>query len=194
VKQCSTIQGGSPVRIGYEELLAHRLQAGADLLLHPSRFEPCGLTPLYAMRYGTLSIVRHVGGLSDTIVDATEWTVRAGSATGFAFRDPNASAMLECLDRALAFYSQQARWRKMQQRAMSREFGWDGSARRYAALYGKLAPDAGPVPITLGQLDSSKAKHIALAPVAASKRARADGFGRAGQQPAPAMAAVVNGA
>lgn len=79
--------GKLAVRIGFEEPLAHRLQAGADLLLHPSRFEPCGLTPLYAMHYGTLPIVRHVGRLSDTIVDATEWTIRNGSATGFAFRD-----------------------------------------------------------------------------------------------------------
>jgi starch synthase len=136
--------GRLAVRIGYEEPLAHRLHAGADLLLHPSRFEPCGLTPLYAMRYGTLPVVRHVGGLTDTVMDASEWAVRAGSATGFAFRDPSASAMLDCLDRALAFYAHQPRWRKLQQRAMSREFGWDASARRYLALYRKLAPTAAP--------------------------------------------------
>jgi starch synthase len=137
--------GRLAVRTEYDEALAHRLQAGADLLLHPSRFEPCGLTPLYAMRYGTLPIVRHVGGLIDTIVNATEWTVRAGSATGFAFQESSAAAMLDCLDRALAFYAQQTRWRKMQQRAMSREFGWDASARRYLALYRKLAPNAAPL-------------------------------------------------
>ncbi|WP_213029773.1 glycosyltransferase, partial [Acinetobacter baumannii] len=67
--------GRLAVRIGYEEPLAHRFHAGADLLLHPSRFEPCGLTPLYALRYGTLPIVRHIGGLSDTIIDATRWTI-----------------------------------------------------------------------------------------------------------------------
>jgi starch synthase len=137
--------GRLAVRIGYDEVLAHRLQAGADLLLHPARYEPCGLTPLYAMRYGTLPIVRHVGGLVDTIVDATEWTVRAGSATGFAFRLPRGAAMLDCLDRALAFYAQPSRWRRMQRRAMSREFGWDASARRYLALYRKLAPNAAPL-------------------------------------------------
>lgn len=134
--------GRLAVRIGYDESLAHRLHAGADLLLHPCRFEPCGLTPLYAMRYGTLPIVRQVGGLADTIVDATEWTIHAGSATGFAFREPTASAMLDCLDRALAFCSQPVAWRKMQNRAMSREFGWEASARRYLAIYRKLAPDA----------------------------------------------------
>jgi starch synthase len=132
--------GRLAVRIGYEEPLAHRLHAGADLLLHPARFEPCGLAPLYAMRYGALPIVRHVGGLTDTIVDATQWTVRAGSATGFAFREASAAAMLDCLDRALAFYAQKVPWRKMQRRAMSREFGWNESARRYLALYRKLAP------------------------------------------------------
>jgi len=133
--------GRLAVRIGYEEPLAHRLQAGADLLLHPSRFEPCGLTPLYAMRYGTLPIVRHVGGLSDTIVDATEWTIRGGSATGFAFRDADTSAILACLDRAIAFFSRPTRWLKMQRRAMSREFGWADSARRYCAIYRKIAPN-----------------------------------------------------
>ncbi len=135
-------KGRLAVRIGYEEPLAHRLQAGADLLLHPSRFEPCGLTPLYAMRYGTLPIVRHVGGLFDTIVDATEWTVRGGSATGFAFREVTTSAILGCLDRAIAFFARPTRWRKMQRRAMSRRFDWSDSARRYFAIYRKIAPNA----------------------------------------------------
>jgi len=135
-------KGRLAVRIGYEEPLAHRLLAGADLLLHPSRFEPCGLTPLYAMRYGTLPIVRPVGGLSDTIVDATEWTIRGGSATGFAFREATTSAMLGCLDRAIAFYARPTRWRKLQQRAISREFGWGDSARRYFAIYRSIASKA----------------------------------------------------
>jgi starch synthase len=136
--------GRLAVRIGFDEELAHRFHAGADLLLHPCRFEPCGLTPLYAMRYGTLPIVRQVGGLADTIIDATEWSVRAGHATGFVFREPSASAMLDCLDRALAFYAQPVLLRKMQRRAMDREFGWDASARRYLALYRRLAPYAAP--------------------------------------------------
>ena len=136
--------GRLAIRIGFDEELAHRFHAGADLLLHPCRFEPCGLTPLYAMRYGTLPIVRHVGGLADTIVDATESSARTGHATGFVFREPSASAMLDCLDRALAFYAQPVLLRKMQRRAMDREFGWDASARRYLALYRRLAPYAAP--------------------------------------------------
>jgi starch synthase len=134
--------GRLAVRICYEESLAHRMQAGADLLLHPCRFEPCGLTPLYAMHYGTLPVVRPVGGLSDTVVDATEWTIRGGSATGFAFREPTVSGLLDCLDRALATYAQQIHWRKMQRRAMTRDFGWESPARRYFAIYRKLAPGA----------------------------------------------------
>jgi starch synthase len=147
--------GRLAVRIGYEEPLAHRLQAGADLLLHPSRFEPCGLTPLYAMRYGTLPIVRHVGGLSDTIVDATEWTIRGGSATGFAFPEATTSAMMACLDRAIAFYARPTRWRKMQRRAMSREFNWSDSARRYFAIYRKIAPKAAATSFERDLLSSS---------------------------------------
>lgn len=134
--------GRLAVKIGYDESLAHRFHAGADLLLHPCRFEPCGLTPLYAMRYGTLPIVRHVGGLLDTIVDATQWTIQTGSATGFAFREPNAQSMLDCLDRALAFHAQPCNWQTLQNRAMSRRFDWQASARRYAALYRRLAPRA----------------------------------------------------
>jgi len=134
--------GQVATRIGYDEPLAHRFHAGGDMLLHPSRFEPCGLTPLYALRYATLPIVRHVGGLADTIVDANERNVRLGTATGFSFWEATASAMIEGLDRALALYEQPIAWRKMQRRAMSRDFGWSVSARRYLALYRKLAPQA----------------------------------------------------
>ena len=140
--------GKLAARIGYEEPLEHRLHAAADLLLHPSRFEPCGLAPLYAMRYGTLPIVRGVGGLADTVTDADERTLRLGTATGFAFREPTAPAMLACIDRALAFYDQPVAWRKMQYRAMDQDFGWEASARDYLALYRKLAPKAGPLDIT----------------------------------------------
>ena len=165
--------GRLAVRTGYEEPLAHRLHAGADLLLHPCRFEPCGLTPLYAMRYGTLPIVRHVGGLSDTIVDATEWTVRAGSATGFAFQETSAPAMLDCLDRALAYYRQKARWRKMQQRAMQREFGWDVSASRYVSLYHNLVPDLRNHDMQRSAAQVAPADSVASV---AARRRRANGF------------------
>ena len=134
--------GRIAVRIGYEEPLAHRVLAGGDILLHPARFEPCGLTQLYAMRYGTLPVVRNTGGLCDTVVDATDRSVRQGTATGFAFESVNSADMLHCIERALALYSQPFTWRKVQRQAMSQDFGWSESARRYLALYHDLAPDA----------------------------------------------------
>jgi starch synthase len=126
------------VQIGYEEALAHRMYAGGDVLLHPTRFEPCGLTPLYALRYGTLPVVRHVGGLLDTIVDVNDASVGTGAAVGFTFSQPTGDAMLACLDRALSLYAQPVMWRRLQRNAMSRDFSWDTSARRYLDLYRKL--------------------------------------------------------
>lgn len=133
------------VRIGYDESLAHRLLAGADMLLQPSRFEPCGLTQLYALHYGTLPIVHGVGGLADTVVDADTQTLRLGSASGFVFRVPNADAMLACIDRALALYHQPVAWRQLQRRAMRQDLSWDASAEQYLELYRRLAPEAVPV-------------------------------------------------
>ena len=138
--------GRIALRIGYEEPLAHRFLAGGDILLHPARFEPCGLTQLYAMRYGTLPVVRNTGGLCDTVVDATDHSVRHGIATGFAFESANSADLLHCIERALALYRQPLAWRKMQRQAMAQDFGWSESARRYLALYRDLAPQ--PVEIS----------------------------------------------
>lgn len=135
--------GQLAVRIGYDEQLAHRLQAGGDILLHPSRFEPCGLTQLYALRYGTLPIVRNVGGLSDSVVDFNDESLRTEMATGFVFDEPDALAMLRALDRALALYRKPMAWRKLQRQAMQSDFGWETSASRYLALYRRLTL-AGP--------------------------------------------------
>ena len=132
--------GQIAARIGYEEPWAHLLLAGGDILLHPARYEPCGLTQLYAMRYGTLPVVRSTGGLSDTVVDATESTIAAGTATGFAFDNIDGGEMLACLKRALTFYRQPLLWRKLQRLAMARNFGWTESARRYLAVYRSLVP------------------------------------------------------
>jgi starch synthase len=132
--------GRIAVRIGYEEPLAHRLLAGGDILLHPARFEPCGLTQLYAMRYGTLPVVRNTGGLHDAVVDANDHSVLRGTATGFAFEGANSVDMLHCIERALGLYSQPLAWRKVRRQAMAQDFGWSVSAHRYLALYGDLAP------------------------------------------------------
>ena len=123
------------VHIGYDEALSHRFIAGADVLLVPSRFEPCGLTQLYALRYGTLPLVRRVGGLADTVVDATPQAIGADSATGFVFDDATRLALGERLREACALYENPAIWRQLQQRAMAQDFSWDDAAAHYETLY-----------------------------------------------------------
>ena len=127
-------------RVGYEEPLAHRLVAGGDILLHPARYEPCGLTQLYAMRYGTLPVVRSTGGLRDTVIDATDETLSRGTATAFMFEGTTSDDMVRGVERALALYRQPTAWRKVQRQAMAKHFGWEEPARRYLALYRSLVP------------------------------------------------------
>jgi starch synthase len=127
--------GRIAVRIGYSEHWAHQLLSGGDMLLHGARFEPCGLTPLYAMRYGTVPIVRAVGGLRDSVTNADDATLNAGSATGFQFNAANAVDMLNAIDRSLKLYAQPEHWRRLQQTGMRRDFSWRRSAARYRRLY-----------------------------------------------------------
>ena len=135
-------------RVGYDEPLAHRLMAGGDILLHPARYEPCGLTQLYAMRYGTIPVVRSTGGLRDTVVDATDDTLSGETATGFVFEGVTGNDMVHCVGRAVALYQQPMAWRKLQRQAMAQDFSWAGPARQYLALYQSLVPrrDCSPVP------------------------------------------------
>ena len=123
------------VRIGYDEALAHRLQAGSDIVLAPARFEPCGLTQLYALRYGSLPVVRRTGGLADTVVDATSTAIADRSATGFVFEDASPASLVAALGRALALYREPLAWRRLQLQAMAQDFSWNASAARYIALY-----------------------------------------------------------
>jgi starch synthase len=132
------------VRIGYDEPLAHRLVAGADLLLHPSRFEPCGLVPIYALRYGTIPIVRNSGGMADTVVDGTTEALKAGTATGFSFEGICSDELVAAVHRAADVYRQPIPWRRLQQSAMRQDFSWRKSAERYAALYRVLRTDVEP--------------------------------------------------
>lgn len=122
------------VRIGYDEQTAHRLQAGADAVLVPSRFEPCGLVQMYGLRYGTLPIVRKTGGLADSVTDAGPHA-RAEKGTGFVFNEPTASALSEAMGRAQEAYRDQAAWTRLQRNAMAQDVGWDSAAEKYAALY-----------------------------------------------------------
>lgn len=119
------------VHIGYEEVLAHRLQAGIDILLAPARFEPCGLTQLYALRYGTVPVVRRTGGLADTVTDLGPPDL----ATGFVFENPTRDGLMSAIGRALALYQEPLAWRRLQLKGMAEDFGWAASAERYAALY-----------------------------------------------------------
>lgn len=137
------------VHIGYDEGLAHRLQAGSDILLAPARFEPCGLSQLYALRYGTLPVVRRTGGLADTIVDATPAAIADRSGTGFVFEDASAAGLIEALSRALLLYREPLAWRRMQLQAMAEDFSWNASAARYIALYHDVAaiPPGGIAPV-----------------------------------------------
>jgi starch synthase len=126
------------VRVGYEEALAHRVQAGADLLLHPSRFEPCGLVPIYALRYGTLPLVRSTGGLADIVTDATPQAIQTGRATGFTFSGLSTTDLVEAVHRALDMFRQPVAWRKLQRTAMVQDFGWAKPAIEYRRLYHEL--------------------------------------------------------
>lgn len=127
------------VRIGFDEGLSHRLYGGADALLVPSRREPCGLTQLYALRYGALPVVRATGGLADTVVDATPEAVREGRATGFVFGEASPEALKEALDRTLDLYrNRHDTWVDLQRRAMAQDFGWTQPARQYLELYEAL--------------------------------------------------------
>lgn len=129
------------IRIGYDEALAHRIEAGADAFLMPSRFEPCGLNQIYSLRYGTLPIVRRTGGLADTVVDARPATLDDGSATGFVFEDARPQALLATIDRALNLFAQPTLWTRTVKTAMAQDFSWTRSARQYLTLYEKAASE-----------------------------------------------------
>ncbi len=117
------------VTVAYNEALAHKIEAGADMFLMPSRYEPCGLNQIYSLRYGTLPVVRATGGLDDTIDD---------EVTGFKFTDYSGPALLGCLQRALERYSDRAAWQAMIEAAMRKDFSWNVAAGRYAELYRQL--------------------------------------------------------
>jgi starch synthase len=130
--------GQVAIEIGYQESLGHRVLAGADMLLHPSRFEPCGLVPMYAMRYGTVPIVRRSGGMADSVIDATDKAIRQGSATGFSFQEPSKDDLEACILRAISLYRQPISWRRMQAAGMRQDFSWKRSAAAYTELYRAL--------------------------------------------------------
>jgi len=132
------------VRIGYDEPLAHLIEAAADAFLMPSRFEPCGLNQMYSQRYGTPPIARATGGLADTIVDATPDALAAGTATGFLFEEESPLALLAAIERAVELYREPKAWRQIQRTGMATDFGWGPAARRYAEVYAEAVAATTP--------------------------------------------------
>ena len=127
------------LRIGYDERLSHRMFAGGDAVLVPSRFEPCGLTQMYGLRYGCLPVVAAVGGLADTVIHANPAAISAGVATGLTFHPTDAIAFATALRRMVALHANPAMWAKVQRNAMKQDVGWDHSAAAYARLYAEIS-------------------------------------------------------
>ena len=130
------------VVIGWDEPLAHLMQAGADSILVPSRFEPCGLTQLCGLRYGALPVVARTGGLADTVIDANEAALRDGVATGFQFRAGSSAALGDAIERACDAFANGEVWSAMLSSAMRHPVGWEQSARAYARLYAEMMDSA----------------------------------------------------
>lgn len=130
--------GRASVKIGYDNGLAHKIEAGADLFLMPSRYEPCGLNQIYSLRYGTVPVVRATGGLDDTIEN---YNAKTQQGTGFKFQEYDGESLLECIRAALKAYHDPKAWRALQGHGMARDFSWRSSAKEYAVLY-KMAKQA----------------------------------------------------
>lgn len=126
------------VQIGYHEAFSHRIMGGADVILVPSRFEPCGLTQLYGLKYGTLPLVRRTGGLVDTVSDCSLENLADGVASGFVFEDSNARSLLRAIRRAFVLWSRPSLWRFVQRQAMAMDFSWQVAAKSYRELYYRL--------------------------------------------------------
>ena len=131
------------VFVGYDEALAHQVQAGSDAILVPSRFEPCGLTQLCAQRYGAIPVVARVGGLADTVIDANEMALAAGCATGVQFAPVAREALVQAVRRTMGLYADRAAWGRLQRNAMAADVSWRGPAHRYARLYRALVAGRG---------------------------------------------------
>jgi starch synthase len=134
--------GRISVRIGYDEALSHLLQGGADAILIPSRFEPCGLTQLYGLAYGCVPVVARTGGLADTVIDANEAALAARVATGIVHDGVTPDALRHAIARAINLHARPAAWRTLQRNGMAADFSWRESGRRYASLYHDLMEPA----------------------------------------------------
>ncbi len=140
--------GRCVVRIGYDEHLAHRIEAGSDCFLMPSRFEPCGLNQLYSLRYGTVPVVTRTGGLADTVTNLDPSSMLDNTATGFVAERPDAESLLDAVERAVAYYRRPGQWwEKLAVHGMQLDFSWDSSAAHYLEIYDRAmdSPAKNPV-------------------------------------------------
>jgi starch synthase len=126
------------VHVGFSEDLSHQIEAGADLFVMPSRFEPCGLNQLYSQRYGTPPIVHATGGLADSVVDCTEGTLADGSASGFAFLGMTTENLFAAIRRAVDLYHDETKWKVLRKNCMAKDFSWQKSAEAYRTVYLKV--------------------------------------------------------
>ena len=123
------------LKIAYDNAIAHKIEAGSDMFLMPSRYEPCGLNQIYSLRYGTVPVVRATGGLDDTI---EPWDPQTGRGTGFKFTEPSGEALLATIRSALAAYKDQKSWQQLMRNGMAKDFSWNASAREYARIYERV--------------------------------------------------------
>ncbi|MBI2560722.1 MAG: glycogen synthase GlgA [Planctomycetes bacterium] len=130
------------IYIGFDNALAHEIEAGADIFLMPSKYEPCGLNQLYSLRYGTVPLIRNTGGLADTITDCTPATLKNGKANGFSFDEFTSQALLKTITRAVTLCKDKARWLRIMKHGMKQDWSWEHSAREYAKLYEKALQKA----------------------------------------------------
>lgn len=135
--------GRIAVNIGYSEELAHLIHGGSDAIIQPSRFEPCGLTQLYGLRYGAIPVVSRTGGLAETVIDANDAAMNAEVATGFQFHPVTTDGLCHAIRRAMDVYADPVQWRQLQTQAMKARFSWERSAGRYAALFRSLVSRSG---------------------------------------------------
>ncbi|WP_108839060.1 glycogen synthase GlgA [Tateyamaria sp. Alg231-49] len=126
------------LRIGYDEALSHRMFGGGDAVLVPSRFEPCGLTQLYGLRYGTVPVVAATGGLADSVINANVMAQSSNASTGFQFHPVDSLAFGHCLRRVTDMFADKSGWTRLQKRGMKQHLGWEASSAAYAALYERL--------------------------------------------------------
>lgn len=134
----SRYPGRVACQIGYDEGLSHRIMAGCDLFIMPSRFEPCGLNQMYGLRYGTPPLVNRTGGLADSVIDSNQESIASKQANGFVMHRAEPDELKMCITRALSYYAQEKLWQQIQRQGMSQELGWELSAKRYLELYEEM--------------------------------------------------------